>query len=233
MNRFRFVGLACLAAMSPACTESNDVPVPLGLRPLFPAQPGGVAVERTEPDAVDLSAQAAQEQFRYAVHEFERLTQTTGRPFERIKGGISFLVPHESAEEQLTPWNRDIRAMGAIMFRHENSFNMGSRKDVLVLVPTLDKFLILQAVLKKRANQEKSNDEVLAWLRGLDKSHPWVLTGAGSDFVEGYFVKPPEEATELAEKMYEFCPGIVDQGFGSVPRLAEEVAKGKIFLWWD
>jgi hypothetical protein len=34
--------------------------------------------------------------------------------------------------------------------------------------------------------------------------------------------------------MYEFCPDIVDQGVGTVARLAQELSKSrKLYFWWD
>jgi hypothetical protein len=33
--------------------------------------------------------------------------------------------------------------------------------------------------------------------------------------------------------MYEFCPDIVEQGVGDLPKLEEELKKGKFYFWWD
>ncbi len=39
---------------------------------------------------------------------------------------------------------------------------------------------------------------------------------------------------DLAERMYEFCPDIVDQGVGDVDALAESLAESDhLFFWWD
>lgn len=42
------------------------------------------------------------------------------------------------------------------------------------------------------------------------------------------------EPRALAEQMYEFCPDIVDQGVGTVEKLARELkSSGRLFFWWD
>ncbi len=41
------------------------------------------------------------------------------------------------------------------------------------------------------------------------------------------------EPLELARRMYQFCPDIVDQGVDNVDALARELRKGRIYFWWD
>ena len=43
-----------------------------------------------------------------------------------------------------------------------------------------------------------------------------------------------DDAHNLAQRMYEFCPDIVDQGRGDVEALAESLARSDdLFFWWD
>ena len=45
---------------------------------------------------------------------------------------------------------------------------------------------------------------------------------------------PRDKALELAMEQYAFCPDIVDQGYESVGRLADTLAKSsKWYFWWD
>jgi len=59
------------------------------------------------------------------------------------------------------------------------------------------------------------------------------VTGAGIDFIEGYFRTAPGYDLGLAKRMYRFCPDIVDQGAGTIPALAREIENGSLYLWWD
>lgn len=51
---------------------------------------------------------------------------------------------------------------------------------------------------------------------------------------EGRFLEPIADPKALAKRMYAFCPDIVDQGCGTVGRLAKELVKTqRFFFWWD
>ena len=50
--------------------------------------------------------------------------------------------------------------------------------------------------------------------------------------MKGYFTTPVKDPRALAERMYRFCPDIVDQGVGPVDALAKELQKQKLYCWW-
>jgi hypothetical protein len=68
----------------------------------------------------------------------------------------------------------------------------------------------------------------------MEKTHPFVLTGCGQDFLAGKFLRPVADAPKLARRMYSFCRDIVDQGTQTVPALAQELRDSQaFFFWWD
>jgi hypothetical protein len=106
----------------------------------------------------------------------------------------------------------------------------------LLLFPTNDQYTVLRARGTNGDNYGLRPKDVADWLREMAKEHPWMLTAAAIDFLEGRFLQPLSKATArpLAEKMYEFCPDLVDQGCGSVSALATELVQSqRLFLWWD
>jgi hypothetical protein len=70
-------------------------------------------------------------------------------------------------------------------------------------------------------------------MKDMEKDHAYVLTGIGFDYMEGHLILPVKDAKNLAERMYEFCPDIVDQGVGDKDKLVAELEKGKLYFWWD
>ncbi|MGH7568769.1 MAG: DUF4253 domain-containing protein [Gemmatimonadales bacterium] len=75
-----------------------------------------------------------------------------------------------------------------------------------------------------------------AWLRALERDHPFVLTGIGFDWVAGRFLGeiPEAAATALARRFQAFCPDIVEQGTGSVAALARGLRTTRqLYCWWD
>lgn len=73
-------------------------------------------------------------------------------------------------------------------------------------------------------------DKLSAWDRayGIDISH------AETDTVVVELTRMPKDLGAFAKEVYGFCPDVVDQGVGTVDRLAEEIAaKRAVYLWWD
>ena len=127
---------------------------------------------------------------------------------------------------------------GATLFIAEHGFSRD--KDTLGLAKTTDKFRVVQLVGSDGINYGHDNAEVVAWLRELDKADPFELTGAGFDYVEGYFKNAPKDPHALARNIYAFCPDFVDQGLGltedGTPEelIVRHFAKSRsFFFWWD
>ena len=76
-------------------------------------------------------------------------------------------------------------------------------------------------------------DALSARVKELEADQPFVLTGIGFDYMEGHFTTPVKDPGGLAIRMYQFCPDIVDQGVGTVEKLAAELQNGSLYFWWD
>ena len=72
---------------------------------------------------------------------------------------------------------------GAYLFLAEHGFKR--EKDTLGLAKTTDKFKVVQLVGTDGINYDHDNADVITWLRQLDRDEPFVLTGAGFDYIEG------------------------------------------------
>lgn len=191
-----------------------------------------IVLERYELADPGLAARAGNEGFRAAVAAFSEEHNVRRVGVEGLPGAVGFRVEHDQAERELTRWNDAYRDRGAFVLRYENTYGYGGRDAILVL-PTRDDLEAVGAAGTDGVNYEISHDQVVSWLRDLMRTHPFVVTGAGIDFVEGYFVEPPKDSLGLAKRMYRFCPDIVDQGTGTVAALAKELERGSLYLWWD
>ena len=61
-----------------------------------------------------------------------------------------------------------------------------------------------------------------------------IIIGCSLDYVHIEFDKLPQNMTEFAKEVYEFCPDSVDQGVGDLKSLEEYIKEEKgIWLWWD
>lgn len=219
---FTMLASACWSAKAPEGPVEPVAPV---------AQAAEVYLVPSSP--IDFTERSGNPEFQSALGQLSNELGLRFAPMEAIGGAYQATASYESAEENLLAWHQAALKHGAFLFRVECHFGIGTQPDVVAVLPTTDPYEVIQAVGTDGVNFDVDNAEVIAWLRGMEERNPFTLTGAGQDFLEGYFVTPPENAPALAKRMYEFCPDIVDQGTGTVEALADELAKGKLYFWWD
>ena len=103
-----------------------------------------------------------------------------------------------------------------------------------LLFPTRDKYLVLETLETNGENYGLTTYEVIAWLQNVERRYPFAILAAGLDYVEMQFTQEIDDAFPLADLMYQVCPDIVEQGSGSVERLAEQIElTRRACLWWD
>ena len=186
----------------------------------------------------DFAEAAKSATFQQAIRDAAALLGSEPQPLESpehgaIAGGVSFQAPHEKVEGLLRKAHGEFLARGFFLFRHDNNFGLDGRPDHVGLLPTTDKYAVIATLETNGVNYEIGTAGVIAWLKDLEREQPFVLTAVGLDHLEGHFTTPVRDPKALARRMYEFCPDIVQQGVGSVAKLADEVKKGTLYFWWD
>jgi cytohesin len=143
-------------------------------------------------------------------------------------------------EQLLERLRAEMRAAGYCLIQGD----AGLSADVIMLLlfPTNDQYAVVAARGTNANRMTTVNgvptfigpSEIISWLKELEKTHPFELTGCGFDFLAGKFLQPVADAPDLAERMFAFCPDIVDQGTGTVEGLARELEQRRdFFFWWD
>jgi hypothetical protein len=185
----------------------------------------------------DFSAAARDPKYQQLVKEAQTLLGATPQPLEGeegpVAGGFVFNVPQARVESVLRRAHTNFLARGAYLFRYDQSFGIGGQPDKVGLLPTTNKYDVLAALETNGANFELYTADLIAWLKELEAEQPFILTGIGLDYLEGYFTTPVKDPRALAKRMYKFCPDIVDQGVGTLDALAKELQKQKLYFWWD
>lgn len=187
----------------------------------------------------DFSEAAKSPAFQQAIKDAAALLGSQPQPLqspaedEPVNGGVSFNVPENRLERILRKAHTDYLSRGFYLFRYDQNFGIGNNPDRVGLLPTTDKYAVMAAMDTNGDNYEIGTAGVIAWMKDLEHEQPYVLTGIGFDYMEGYFIDPVKDPQDLARRMYQFCPDIVDQGVGSVRKLVSELGKGDIYFWWD
>jgi hypothetical protein len=199
----------------------------------------GQSAEEESPEAEpkplpEFGEEADKEGFRRAVERLRVICRSDSPPLVEFNGGVSFAVSEEMAELILSRYHADFLGQGHFLFRCVANHGIGGQPDRLALLPTADKYRVIEAMQTDGANSDVTNEDIIHWLKELEKDQPFELSGIGSDFLEGKFTSPLKNLRKLARKMYALSPDIVDQGTGSVAALAMELKKSnRLYLWWD
>jgi len=155
---------------------------------------------------------------------------------EVVSGGWMFKT--ENGLGQIGELNDQLLSHGAYLFLVQPGFD---KPDTLGLVPTGEKYEVIRMV-GTNGNAAHTHEEVVAWLKDLDRREPWLLVGASYDFVEGFFAAPVRDPHALAQSVLSFCPDFYYQGIGLDPAKhgtpLEETEKyfqtERLFhFWWD
>jgi ankyrin repeat protein len=83
-------------------------------------------------------------------------------------------------------------------------------------------------------NCDVASQDIIDWLEECEKEQPFRILTVSHDLVGGEFLSKVTKPLKLARRIYDFCPDTVDQGFGEVDELAEDLkVNGKFLFWWD
>lgn len=181
-----------------------------------------------------IEKQAATPQFKQALALVAKVTEQPGTPDDEYKGIVYFTKPADQVEAFLAKHQAAVANAKCMLVRCEMKHGIGGEPDTLALVAASDPWTVMWVFGTNADNYDKHTDAVITWMKDFAKENEITFDTIGFDLCAGRFNKPPADYVALAKKMYEFCPDIVDQGTGSVEKLAEELQKsGRFFFWWD
>ena len=213
--------------------QRRATPLPAAPKPVkpkvAPAKPQPKASSDDQPTPrPDFSAAAKGPKFVKALSELETLCGTRPQPLEQVEGGFTFHI-QTGKTIGLEKVHADFLKKGCYVFSPDTTF-----ENRIGALPTTDKYDVLLAMQTNGQNFDLMPQDIVKWLRKLEKDQPFIITSAGFDFLGGKFTTKVARPAALAKRMYELCPDIVDQGAGDVKALAAELRKSQaFFFWWD
>lgn len=104
----------------------------------------------------------------------------------------------------------------------------------LVVGPGESQMDIVRLAQTDACNYDMDTEALVERLAKYDEQVGIDITHAETDAIDFDLCKLPEDIESFAADLYEFCPDLIDQGFGSIPALISEIkSHKKICLWWD
>lgn len=177
-----------------------------------------------------------------AVKIMEKETGQKARPFstrdfgrDRVSGSYSVLVPEDHAQPLLWKIRKQLPPGVIAFIGTQNSLAEGAVEGAeLVIAKASNQFDILRVAATDAVNYDKGTEDLIAKLQRWDEKYGIDIYAAQTDLIQLKLKTIPKDMPAFAQEVYEFCPDIVDQGIGSVEKLAQEIARSKeVYLWWD
>ena len=148
---------------------------------------------------------------------------------ERLAG---FSVHATRAETVINDFSDTLRKQGFLIFMSEQNF--GSVPDVVTVIKGTSQYDILAVQKTESTNYKLTTAVIVKWLKARQKRYPFVITGAGPEWVQARFIKPPKDLRAFAREIHAFAPDVVSPGEKSIARFAQQMKESNgFYLWWD
>ncbi len=159
----------------------------------------------------------------------ENLKGEKGFEKEKLAG---FSVRTKNAEELIASFRAGLRVKGYLIFRSHKSY--GDLPDLVTVVKGNNSYDILKIRMTEAPNYRLDTKAIIAWLKKQQQRGTFVITGAGSDWLEARFIKPPGNMRAFAQQIKAFAPDVLAHGPRTAEKLATRMKKTNSFhLEWD
>lgn len=228
-----------LLALACACRTEKPVepkkPEPVALvkpkRPtLTPEQRGELDFPADIISKVELSTGSEAEPFFVSVVvPSENLRGEKGLEQDKLAG---FSVRTKQSNELITSFRAGLRVRGYLIFRSQKSY--GSLPDIVTVIKGNNSYDILKIQRTEAPGYRLDTNKIIKWLKEQQQLGSFVITGAGPDWLEASFIKPPQNMHVFAKKVYAFAPDVRSHGPQTVDKLAARMKKTNgFYLEWD
>lgn len=145
---------------------------------------------------------------------------------------VGFSVHTKRTEELIASYRASLRAKGYLIFRSQRSY--GKLNDIVTVVKGNATYDILKLQRTEAPNYNLDTKDIVGWLKERQKDASFVVTGAGPDWLETQFIRPPKNSLVFAKKIIDFAPDVLGHDQQTVDKVAERMNKmNGFFLVWD
>jgi Domain of unknown function (DUF4253) len=173
---------------------------------------------------VDFSKTSKSPDYLKAVADLEKLTGASSRAMKDVKGGFEFrLGPAKAKSFKLEKVQGNFLKRGCFVFNND-----ATNSKRIAILPTTEKYDVLQAMGTNGVNWNLDSKKIIAWLRKLEKQQPLVITGVSGEHVSARFTTKVKNVEDMALRILEFSPDL--DNFGEL--MTQLPKTGKFELWW-
>lgn len=236
----RYIMLMIALIFSGACKAEKPVEqkkpehAAVVLKPKLPLLSREQRQELNFPDdlisKIELAAGAEAEPFySTVVMRSENLKGEKGFESRRLAG---FSVHAPKGDDLIDRFRAGLRVKGYLIFKsHRGVYK--NLPDIVTVVKGNNSYDILKIQLTEAQNYHLDTKAIIAWLKDKQKLATFVVIGAGPDWVEARFIKPPKNVQSFARNVVAFAPDVLEHGPQTVEKLADRMKRtdGFILVW--
>ena len=143
-----------------------------------------------------------------------------------------FSVHTKRTDELIASYRASLRAKGYLIFRSQRSY--GKLNDIVTVVKGNATYDILKIQRTEAPNYHLETKDIVGWLKERQKDASFVVTGAGPDWLETQFIRPPKNSPVFAKMIVDFAPDVLEHDQQTVEKVAERMNQmNGFFLVWD
>jgi hypothetical protein len=219
-----------------------------GEKPVEQKKPSPVVIQKPKPPVLS-PEQRKELQFPVDLLEsIERAAGVEAEPFfvtvvmqsENLKGETAFeskklagfSVRSAKSDDLIDSFRASWRKKGFLMFKSQKGY--GSLPDIVTVVRGNSSYDILKLQGTESAHYHLDTKAIITWLKARQKEGPFMITGAGSDWIEARFIRQPKDMQAFAKKVALFAPDVLVRDTRTVDKLAERMEETNgFYLSWD
>ena len=238
-GRHIITGLLLAAALF-SCSAEKPAPPATKAQPTVVVKPRRPVLTPEQRTELRFPADIITKVEQAAGSEAEPFFITVSVPSENLKGEkefereklAGFSVRTNKTAELIASFRAGLRVRGYLIFRSRKSY--GTLPDFATVVKGNNSYDILKIQGTEAASYQLDTKAIIVWLKARQKQGAFVITGAGADWLEARFIKPPANMLPFARNICAFAPDVLEHGPGTVQKLAERMKKTNEFsLVWD
>lgn len=179
---------------------------------------------------VELASGAEAEPF-FVIDIMPSANMKGEKEFERERlAGFSL---HTKQPDDLIASHRSLlRAKGYLIFRSQRSY--GRLNDIVTVVKGTSTYDLLKMQRTEAPHYHLDTRAIIDWLKSRQKEASFVVIGAGPDWLETQFIRPPGNMTAFAKKTIAFAPDVLGRDQRTAYDVAERMRQENGFLLvWD
>ncbi len=151
-----------------------------------------------------------------------------------LSEGRAFAIDTHTAERLLAGSHRTFRKAGMFLFRYERSFGLGGEKDLVGLLATADPHAVIRRIGTSGPKRGVTNEQIVAWLRKLEREEAFELYEIGPDYLSGRFERAPKDPEAIARRAAKIAPDLVAGHSNPIAGLTDLIGKHRtLYLIWD